>query len=95
MAGELQARITRHVGILVRHVRLLGVYILATWVLRCFDVAVYIYLAAVFPNSLLPSAIYGAAQALSGLVFFVPLGRWIDGVRRLKGKTNSTDCQFF
>ncbi|KAH8897266.1 hypothetical protein GQ53DRAFT_818538 [Thozetella sp. PMI_491] len=64
-------------------VRLYLSHFLSTWNSRLFEAAVVYFLAAVFPDNLLPISIYALLRNVAAIAFTVPVGSWIDRANRL------------
>ncbi|KAK1993847.1 hypothetical protein LX36DRAFT_661103 [Colletotrichum falcatum] len=59
-------------------------HLLSTWNSRMFEFAAVLYLAAIFPGTLLPMSVYALTRGLSALLFAPAVGRYIDGSDRLE-----------
>jgi solute carrier family 40 (iron-regulated transporter), member 1 len=64
--------------------RLYVSHFLSTWNSRVFEFGAVLYLAKIFPDTLLPMSIYAFARSLSALIFSSAIGRYIDENDRLK-----------
>jgi solute carrier family 40 (iron-regulated transporter), member 1 len=58
-------------------------HFLSTWNTRVFEFGAVLYLASIFPNSLLPMSVYALIRGLSAVLFAPALGRFIDATDRL------------
>ncbi|KAH6689828.1 Ferroporti-1 [Plectosphaerella plurivora] len=58
-------------------------HFLSTWNSRVFEFGAVLYLAAIFPGTLLPMSVYALARGLSAILFAPAVGRFIDTVDRL------------
>lgn len=59
-------------------------HFLSTWNSRVFEFGAVLYLASVFPQTLLPMSAYALARGASAIVFSPAVGRYIDGGHRLR-----------
>lgn len=59
-------------------------HFLSTWNSRVFEFGAVLYLATIFPNTLLPMSIYAVARAAAAVFFSPTVGRYIDIGNRLK-----------
>lgn len=64
--------------------RLYVSHFLSTWNSRVFEFGAVLYLAKIFPGTLLPMSVYAFARSLSALIFSSAIGRYIDENNRLK-----------
>ncbi|KAH7310464.1 Ferroporti-1 [Stachybotrys elegans] len=58
-------------------------HFLSTWNSRVFEFGAVLFLASIFPGTLLPMSIYASVRSLSTLVFASFIGRYIDTGNRL------------
>ena len=58
-------------------------HFLSTWNARMFEFAAFLFLAAIYPNSLLPASLYALLRALSAVVFANLIGQIVDNCDRL------------
>ena len=58
-------------------------HFLSTWNSRAFEFGSFLFLATVYPQTLLPASIYALARAGSAAVFSSQIGRFIDRAERL------------
>ncbi len=72
---EVPARLTNR--IYVSH-------FLSTWNSRAFEFGAVLYLAAIFPGTLLPMSIYALTRGLSAVLFAPAVGQYIDTSDRLQ-----------
>jgi iron-regulated transporter 1 len=72
---EVPARFANH--IYVSHV-------LSTWNSRAFEFGSVLYLAAIFPGTLLPMSVYALTRGLSAILFAPAVGQYIDTSNRLQ-----------
>ena len=72
---EVQARLTNH--IYVSH-------FLSTWNSRAFEFGGVLYLATIFPGTLLPMSVYALTRGLSAMLFAPAVGQYIDTSDRLQ-----------
>lgn len=63
--------------------RLYTSHFLSTWNSRIFEFGSVLYLAAIFPGTLLPMSVYAFARGLSAVVLAPLVGRYIDTGERL------------
>ncbi|KAJ0163302.1 Solute carrier family 40 member 2 [Colletotrichum tanaceti] len=59
-------------------------HFLSTWNSRMFEFGAVLYLATIFPGTLLPMSLYALARGLSALLFASAVGHYIDDNDRLK-----------
>ncbi|GAB1319299.1 Solute carrier family 40 member [Madurella fahalii] len=72
-------------GMPVRIARRLYVsHFLSTWNSRVFEFGAVLYLAAVFPGTLLPMSVYALTRGLSAIVFAPAIGHYVDTANRLQ-----------
>lgn len=64
--------------------RLYVSHFLSTWNSRVFEFGAVLYLAAVFPGTLLPMSLYALVRGLSAIVFAPAIGWYIDMGNRLQ-----------
>lgn len=57
---------------------------LSTWNSRAFEFGAFLFLASIWPQSLLPASVYALARAASAAVLSPWLGPYIDRTDRLK-----------
>lgn len=79
-------------------------HFLSTWNSRVFEFGAFLFLANIFPDTLLPASVYALSRAASAAVFSPLVGSYIDRADRLHavrlsiGKTtspyNRPNCQF-
>lgn len=53
-------------------------HFLSTWNSRLFEFAVILFLASIFPCTLLPISMYALVRSATAVVFMQPTGSWID-----------------
>ncbi|KAF2101061.1 hypothetical protein NA57DRAFT_36305 [Rhizodiscina lignyota] len=58
-------------------------HFLSTWNSRVFEFGAVLYLASIFPSTLLPMSVYAVARAASAILFSPAVGRYIDTKDRL------------
>ena len=58
-------------------------HFLSTWNSRAFEFGAFLFLAAIYPQSLLPASLYALLRAFSAVVFAPMLGRIVDTTDRL------------
>ncbi|KAK2040918.1 iron transporter [Colletotrichum somersetense] len=59
-------------------------HFLSTWNSRMFEFAAVLYLATIFPGTLLPMSLYALTRGLSALLLAPTVGHYIDNNNRLK-----------
>ena len=59
-------------------------HFLSTWNTRVFEFGTVLFLASIFPNTLLPSSVYALVRAASAICFSPIVGNYIDRLDRLK-----------
>lgn len=57
---------------------------LSTWNSRLFEFGAFLFLANIYPNTLLPASVYALARAASAALLSPWLGSYIDRADRLK-----------
>lgn len=57
---------------------------LSTWNSRLFEFGAFLFLANLYPNTLLPASVYALARATSAALLSPWLGSYIDSADRLK-----------
>ena len=67
----------------IKH-RLYVSHFLSTWNSRVFEFGSVLFLARIFPDTLLPSSVYALVRAASAICFAPLVGRWVDQGNRLK-----------
>ncbi|KAJ6786715.1 hypothetical protein PWT90_08973 [Aphanocladium album] len=63
--------------------RLYTSHTLSAWNSRLFEFGAVLFLASIFPRTLLPMSVYALARSLCAIVFAQPVGAWIDRGNRL------------
>lgn len=81
--GPEASLVHRHVSTSVAR-RLYLSHFLSTWNSRVFEFGAVLYLAAVFPGTLLPMSLYALVRGLSAIVFAPAIGWYIDTGNRLQ-----------
>jgi iron-regulated transporter 1 len=64
--------------------RLYVSHFLSTWNSRVFEFGAVLYLATIFPGTLLPMSVYALVRGISAIVFAPSVGKYIDSENRLK-----------
>jgi iron-regulated transporter 1 len=64
-------------------IRLYTSHFLSTWNSRLFEFAAVLFLASIFPDTLLPMSVYALARSGAAIVLARPVGRLIDKGDRL------------
>jgi len=64
--------------------RLYVSHFLSTWNSRIFEFGAVLYLAAIYPATLLPMSVYALARGLSAIIFAPVIGQYIDVGNRLQ-----------
>lgn len=59
-------------------------HFLSTWNSRVFEFGAVLYLATIYPNTLLPMSAYALARGLAAILFSPLIGQYIDSCDRLK-----------
>lgn len=67
----------------IKH-RLYLSHFLSTWNSRVFEFGAVLFLARIFPGTLLPSSVYALVRAASAICFAPLIGGWVDHGDRLK-----------
>ncbi|KAH6604242.1 hypothetical protein Trco_007688 [Trichoderma cornu-damae] len=83
LLGEGDNPTHRHVPASVAR-RLYASHFLSTWNSRVFEFGAVLYLAAVFPGTLLPMSLYALVRGLSAIVFAPMVGWYVDTGNRLQ-----------
>ena len=73
--NQVPIRITR---------RLYTSHFLSTWNSRVFEFGAVLYLATVFPGTLLPMSVYALTRGLSAILFAPAIGHYVDTGNRLQ-----------
>ncbi|KAF7328398.1 Solute carrier family 40 protein [Mycena venus] len=63
--------------------RLYTSHFLSTWNSRLFEFGAVLFLASIFPDTLLPMSVYALARSAAAILFAQPVGVWIDTGNRL------------
>lgn len=94
LLGALPRREHAVPGLIPR--RLYTSHFLSTWNSRVFEFGSVLYLAAIYPGTLLPMSTYAIARSLSAILFAPAVGRYIDQGNRLQVVRLSIgwSCQF-
>lgn len=58
-------------------------HMLSTWNSRLFEFGAVLFLASIFPKTLLPMSVYALVRSLSAIALAHPVGGWIDRGHRL------------
>lgn len=64
--------------------RLYVSHFLSTWNSRVFEFGAVLYLASIFPGTLLPMSVYALMRGLSAVVFASAVGHYVDTGNRLQ-----------
>lgn len=64
--------------------RLYVSHTLSAWNSRLFEFGAVLFLASIFPRTLLPMSLYALARSLAAVALAHPVGAWIDRGRRLR-----------
>lgn len=64
--------------------RLYVSHFLSTWNSRVFEFGAVLYLATIFPATLLPMSLYALTRGLSAIVFAPAVGHYVDAGNRLQ-----------
>lgn len=59
-------------------------HFLSTWNSRVFEFGAVLYLATIFPGTLLPMSVYALTRGLSAVIFAPAIGKYIDTNDRLQ-----------
>lgn len=59
-------------------------HFLSTWNSRLFEFGAFLFLAAIYPQTLLPASVYAVVRALSAATLSPWIGRFIDHSERLR-----------
>jgi iron-regulated transporter 1 len=63
--------------------RLYVSHFLSTWNSRVFEFGAVLYLAAIYPGTLLPMSVYALSRGLAAILFAPAVGQYIDRANRL------------
>jgi hypothetical protein len=63
---------------------LLTSHFLSTWNSRVFEFSAILFIAVIFPGSLLPASLYALARSGAAILFAPSVGRYIDSSNRLQ-----------
>lgn len=58
-------------------------HFLSTWNSRVFEFGAVLFLASIYPGTLLPMSIYALSRGLSAIIFGPAVGQYIDASNRL------------
>lgn len=58
-------------------------HFLSTWNSRVFEFGAVLFLASIYPGTLLPMSIYALSRGLSAIIFAPAIGQYIDASNRL------------
>lgn len=83
VAATLPAGTEVEVPLAVRK-RLYVSHFLSTWNSRVFEFGAVLYLASIYPGTLLPMSVYALSRQASAIVLSPVIGRFIDKSNRLK-----------
>lgn len=64
--------------------RLYVSHLLSTWNSRVFEFGAVLYLATIFPGTLLPMSVYALTRGFSAIVFAPAVGHYVDTGNRLQ-----------
>lgn len=64
-------------------IRLYTSHFLSTWNSRVFEFGAVLFLASIFPDTLLPMSVYALVRSASAILFAQSIGSWIDRGNRL------------
>ena len=64
--------------------RLYVSHFLSTWNSRVFEFGAVLYLATIFPGTLMPMSVYAFTRGLAAIMFAPAVGQYIDGGDRLQ-----------
>lgn len=64
--------------------RLYVSHFLSTWNSRVFEFGAVLFLASIFPETLLPSSVYALSRALAAIFLSPTVGHYVDSGNRLK-----------
>ncbi|KAK9792193.1 putative Ferroporti-1 [Seiridium cardinale] len=64
-------------------VRLYISHFLSTWNSRLFEFGAVLFLASIYPNTMLPMSVYALVRSASAILFAQSIGSWIDRGNRL------------
>ena len=59
-------------------------HFLSTWNSRVFEFGAVLYLATIYPGTLLPMSVYALSRGLAAIVFAPVVGHYIDVTNRLR-----------
>lgn len=82
LLGDLPRR--EHAALMRTARRLYVSHFLSTWNSRVFEFGSVLYLATIYPGTLLPMSAYAMARSLSAILFAPAVGRHIDRGSRLR-----------
>lgn len=74
-------------------------HFLSTWNSRVFEFGAVLFLASIYPGTLLPMSIYALSRGLSAIIFAPAVGQYIDASHRLHvvrlsiGISFTTNCE--
>lgn len=70
-------------------------HFLSTWNSRVFEFGAVLYLATIYPGTLLPVSIYAFTRGISAIIFAPAVGQYIDTGNRLQVVRLSIGMQFY
>ena len=76
---NVQSRVTRKIAN-----RLYLSHFLSTWNSRVFEFGAVLYLASIYPGTLLPMSAYALSRGLAAIIFAPAVGHYIDVGNRLQ-----------
>jgi len=74
--------------------RLYVSHFLSTWNTRVFEFGAVLYLATIYPGTLLPMSVYAFTRGISVIIFAPAIGQYIDNFNRLQVVRISIGTQF-
>jgi hypothetical protein len=83
LSGEVEHSINSRISAKRIRRRLYVSHFLSTWNSRVFEFGAVLYLANIFPTTLLPMSIYAMVRGVSAIVFSSSIGNYIDRSERL------------
>ena len=70
-------------------------HFLSTWNSRVFEFGTVLYLAAIYPGTLLPMSVYAFTRGFSAIIFAPAVGQYIDKGNRLQVVRFSIGTQLY
>lgn len=93
MDGDTSASFSATPSVHSTLIRLYTSHFLSYWNSRTFEFGAVLFLAAIFPGTLLYASIYALGRSLAGALLSAQIGKYVDRTNRLKAVRYSIICQ--